>query len=303
MGRLRPRPGIWYCAAASRPGRGVPAPACSREAGRDVREEPLPMRGPASADDPALEQARLAQLAPRAYADAWLCRYTAGTGALRLAPPAQAAAVHGVIPPVLQLAAQGRADGAGPGAVRMRAEATGAAPADRAVPTADAARAARPKPVPPALARGQRDAALSKARALNSERKEIRDQLQQGRLSLAQALAQDGGGGARDAGRDRSEGAPRHRRGNSRPAAARGGHRCRPPGRGAHRGAAWAARGRRGGSRALSWPLLMATASRFRPVFVTFLDQRGGGAVPRAVLAHPAPGQIPSARPSDGPRR
>ena len=33
---------------------------------------------------------------------------------------------------------------------------------------------------------------MSKARALNSERKEIRDQLQQGRLSLAQALAQDG---------------------------------------------------------------------------------------------------------------
>ena len=48
-----------------------------------------------------------------------------------------------------------------------------------------------PKPVPPALAPGQRDAALSKARLLNSERKEIRDQLQQGSLSLAQALAQD----------------------------------------------------------------------------------------------------------------
>ena len=32
------------------------------------------MPGPVGADDPALEQARLAQLAPRAYADAWLCR-------------------------------------------------------------------------------------------------------------------------------------------------------------------------------------------------------------------------------------
>jgi hypothetical protein len=31
--------------------------------------------------------------------------------------------------------------------------------------------------------------------------------------------------------------------------------------------------------------------------------RRGGGAVPRAVLAHPAPGQIPSARSSGGPRR
>ena len=58
--------------------------------------------------------------------------------------------------------------------------------------TAEAKQAARPKPVPPTLARGQRDAAMSKARLLNSERKEIRDQLQQGRLSLAQALAQDG---------------------------------------------------------------------------------------------------------------
>jgi len=33
---------------------------------------------------------------------------------------------------------------------------------------------------------------LSKARALNSERKEIRDQLQQGSLSVVQVLAQDG---------------------------------------------------------------------------------------------------------------
>jgi hypothetical protein len=60
------------------------------------------------------------------------------------------------------------------------------------VQIAEAKQAARPKPVPPTLAPAQRDAAMSKARLLNSERKEIRDQLQQGSLSLAQALAQDG---------------------------------------------------------------------------------------------------------------
>ncbi len=65
------------------------------------------MPGPAGADDPALEQARLAQLAPRAYADAWLCRHTASAGAPRPAPHARAAAVQGVTPPVAQLAAQG----------------------------------------------------------------------------------------------------------------------------------------------------------------------------------------------------
>ena len=53
------------------------------------------MPGPAGADDPALEQARLAQLAPRAYADAWLCRCMASAGAPRPAPHAEAAAVRG----------------------------------------------------------------------------------------------------------------------------------------------------------------------------------------------------------------
>ena len=149
------------------------------------------MPGPAGADDPALEQARLAQLVPRAYADAWLCRRTASVGAPRPAPHAQAAAVQGTAPPVMQQAAQ-RAGDAEAGAAPTRAGTSGATAADGAVQTAEAKQAARPKPVAPALARGQRDAALSRARALNSERKEIRDQLQQGRLSLAQALAQDG---------------------------------------------------------------------------------------------------------------
>lgn len=148
------------------------------------------MPGPVGADDPALEQARLAQLAPRAYADAWLCRHTASAGAPRPAPHAQAAAVQGVTPPVMQQAAQ-RAGHAEAGAVPTRAGTSGATAADGSVQTAEAKQAARPKPVPPALAPAQRDAALSKARLLNSERKKIRDQLQQGRLSVAQVLAQD----------------------------------------------------------------------------------------------------------------
>ena len=149
------------------------------------------MPGPAGTDDPALEQARLAQLAPRAYADAWLCRHTASAGAPRPAPHAQAGAVQGVTPPVMQQVAQ-RAGDAEAGAVPTRAGTSGATAADGSVQTAEAKQAARPKPVPPTLAPAQRDAAMSKARLLNSERKEIRDQLRQGSLSLAQALAQDG---------------------------------------------------------------------------------------------------------------
>jgi hypothetical protein len=91
----------------------------------------------------------------------------------------------------MQQAAQ-RAGDAEAGAVPTRAGTSGATAADGSVQTAEAKQAARPKPVPPTLAPAQRDAAMSKARLLNSERKEIRDQLRQGSLSLAQALAQDG---------------------------------------------------------------------------------------------------------------
>ena len=149
------------------------------------------MPGSVGADDPALEQARLAQLAPRAYADAWLCRHTASAGAPRPAPHAQAAAVQGVTPPVMQQAAQ-RAGGAEAGAVPIPAGASGAAAADGSVQTAEAKQAARPKPVPPPRSGDQREAARLKAVQENGERKTIRDQLQQGRLSLAQVLAQDG---------------------------------------------------------------------------------------------------------------
>jgi hypothetical protein len=147
------------------------------------------MPGPAGADDPALEQARLAQLAPRAYADAWLCRYTAGTGAPRPAPASSA--VQGATRPVMQLAAQeeGRAKA---GAVPMRAGASGAAAAGGAVQTAEAKQAARPKPVPPPRSGEQREAARLQAVQLAGERKMIRARLQAGEETLAQALARNG---------------------------------------------------------------------------------------------------------------
>jgi S13-like protein len=144
------------------------------------------MPGPAGADDPALEQARLAQLAPRAYADAWLCRYTAGTGAPRPAPPAPA--VQGVTRPVMQLAAQ-EEGGAKAGAVRMRAGASGTAAADGAVQIAEAERGARPKPVPPPRSGEQRKAALDAARQRNAELKALRAGLQARQLTLAELLA------------------------------------------------------------------------------------------------------------------
>ena len=134
------------------------------------------MPGPVGADDPALEQARLAQLAPRAYADAWLCRHTASAGAPRPAPPAQAAAVHGE-------------GGAKAGAVPMRAGASGAAAADGSVQTAEAKQAARPKPVPPPRSGEQRKVALDAARQRNVELKALRAGLQARQLTLAELLA------------------------------------------------------------------------------------------------------------------
>ena len=146
------------------------------------------MPGPAGADDPALEQARLAQLAPRAYADAWLCRHTASAGAPRPAPHARAAAVQGVTPPVMQQAAQ-RAGGAETGAVPTRAGISGATAADGSVQTAEAKQAARPKPVPPPRSGEQREAARLQAVQLAGERKMIRARLRAGEETLEQALA------------------------------------------------------------------------------------------------------------------
>jgi hypothetical protein len=146
------------------------------------------MPGPVGADDLALEQARLAQLTPRAYADAWLCRYTAGTGAPRPAPPAQAAAVQGAAPPLMPLATQ-EEGGAKAEAVPMRAGTSGAAVANGAVQIAEAKKAPRLKPVPPPRSGDQREAARLKAVRMTAERKRLRTRLQAGEETLEQALA------------------------------------------------------------------------------------------------------------------
>ena len=144
------------------------------------------MPGAAGAADHAMEQALPAQLPPHTYLDAWRCRN---------APAADASALPSPTPrdsmAIAHTAARVESNSARPAAARPLPGASGSAAPDGAVQTAEADRAARPKPVAPTLARGQRDAALSKARALNSERKEIRDQLQQGSLSVVQVLAQD----------------------------------------------------------------------------------------------------------------
>ena len=155
---MSPRSPVWV--ACGPPG--------TRKAPEEIKEKPLPMGGPGAGlvgePDPAMAQALAAQLPARAWQDSWRAR-------------------HGG--PAAEVAAQVIADSVRPEPVQVRAEARGVAALNEAIPTL------RRKPFPPALAPGQRDAALSKARALNSERKEIRDQLQQGRLSVAQVLAQD----------------------------------------------------------------------------------------------------------------
>jgi hypothetical protein len=118
------------------------------------------MPGPAGEPDPAVAQALAAQLPARAWQDSWRVRHGG--------PAAEAAAQ----------AVAGSAESAW-----ARAGASGAAAANGAE---------RPKPVPPALTPGQREAARLKAVHVNGERKQIRDELRQGRLSLAQALAKDG---------------------------------------------------------------------------------------------------------------
>jgi hypothetical protein len=142
------------------------------------------MPGPAGAVDDALEQALQAQLTPHAYLDGWRCRY---------APVASAdapASVNTVAE--APSAAQGETDGASRRAVPTQDGASGAAAADGAVQIVEAEPAARPKPVPPALTREQREAGRSKALRLTAARKELRRQLQESQITLEQALAQDG---------------------------------------------------------------------------------------------------------------
>jgi hypothetical protein len=107
------------------------------------------MPGAAGADDPALEQAQLAQPPPRAYQDGWRSRYAGISGASAPQPPAPAGTAAAAPP-----AAQGQASAASPGGGLAQAGASGAAAVNGAE---------RPKPVAPALTHEQREAARFKA--------------------------------------------------------------------------------------------------------------------------------------------
>ena len=145
------------------------------------------MSGAAGAGDPHLEQAQLAQPPPRAYQDGWRSRYTgiSGASAPQPPPPVDTAAAA---PP----SAQRQASAASPGGGAAQAGSNGAATTDGAAHAAGPGHGAHPKPVAPALKPREREAGRLKALQMTQERKEIRDQLRQGSLSLAQALAQDG---------------------------------------------------------------------------------------------------------------
>jgi S13-like H2TH domain len=132
------------------------------------------MPGAAGTGDPHLEQAMLAQLPPVSY----LSRWQRGNST---PPPSPApAGTAAAAPP----AAQGQAS--------PRGRAAQAGSNGRAAQAAGPGHGAHPKPVAPALKPGEREAGRLKALQMTQERKQIRDQLRQGSLSLAQALAQDG---------------------------------------------------------------------------------------------------------------
>ena len=135
------------------------------------------MSGAASAGDPHLEQAKLAQLPPVSY----LSRWQRGNSA---PPPSPApAGTAAAAPP----SAQRQASAASPGGGPAQAGSNGGA-----AQAAGPGQGAHPKPVAPALKPGEREAGRLKALQMTQERKQIRDQLRQGSLSLAQALAQGG---------------------------------------------------------------------------------------------------------------
>ena len=145
------------------------------------------MPGAAGAADHAMEQALLAQLPPHTYLDAWRRRNAPAADASALPSPSPRDTLA-----ISHTAAQVESNSARPGAARPRLGASGAATAEGAVQTAEPGHGARPKPVAPALKPGEREAGRLKALQMTQERKQIRDQLRQGSLSLAQALAQDG---------------------------------------------------------------------------------------------------------------
>jgi hypothetical protein len=159
--------------------RAPPIPAVCL-GGLDVQEELLPITGlPAGADDPALEQARLAQLAPHAYLDGWRGRHAlaAGVGAPPSSTPEGTLAMAPTAARVESISAR-------PGLVRTRVGDRGVPATNEALPTVS------PKPVPPPRTSEQRKAALDAARQRNAALKALRARLQAGQLTLAELLAQ-----------------------------------------------------------------------------------------------------------------
>jgi hypothetical protein len=131
------------------------------------------MPGAAGADDPALEQARLAQMPPRAWQDSWRARHTALAAQAVLCPSSGAA----------QGGTPAGASGAWPeGSSPHPGEPGGAPAAITGVQATGGDSAAWPKPVPPALTHEQREAARLRAVRLAG--------LRSGELTLAKLLAQ-----------------------------------------------------------------------------------------------------------------
>ena len=223
-----------------------------------------PMPGPAGEPDPAVAQALAAQLPARAWQDSWRVRH--GGPAAEAAAPAVAGSAE---------------------AAWTRAGASGAAAANGAE---------RPKPVPPTLTLEQREAARLKGLQLTAERKRLRARLQAGEESLEQALAR----ADEVAGRMRTDTLLRALPGIGGVTAAQ---LMREAGIDPGRRARALTAGQRERLVAAVAVVDAEPAARHghritNPASVRDVprSQRGGGEVPRAVLAHPAPGQIPPAQ-------
>src|SRR5579859_4107962 len=135
--------------------------------------------------DHAMAQALAAQMPSRAFADSWR-RFRNAVAADASAPPSPGPEN---IPGIPRTADRAESNGASQGPVRTPNGASGPAAAGGTAETAEAARPARLKPIPPARTREQSQAALDTARRRNSELKAIRARLQAGQLALAELLA------------------------------------------------------------------------------------------------------------------
>src|SRR5437016_4988024 len=116
--------------------------------GRLRRRRGAAMPGAAGADDPALEQAQLAQPPPRAYQDGWRSRYAGISGASAPQPPAPVDTAAAAPP-----SAQRQASAASPGGGPAHAGSNGGA-----AQAAGPGQRAHPKPVAPALKPVEREA-------------------------------------------------------------------------------------------------------------------------------------------------